>query len=621
MSAAEAGWLERILARRFSTASPGIRCLDNCSSAKPFSIFGPSVVQNRRSSIKMHQCGSRSVFLFVSRVPLAPPVLRIFATEGPRRIVKTASHFSFSPALGEFMLTKFHLRKTVSAVLTIAAWATIPMFAANFALAQPAVGPKAAPPITPAPATGGSGSAATGAPAGTDPAAATAAAQKTPTEWLIENSVAKGTANTPQYQDITDAIIRFKNGDMPGARDLLRQARQKSQNKLPPVEVMIAKLLAVSNQPGPARAELERAVIADSKDPEPYLLFAEAALQDHRITDAAALLAKAKSVSDAYTDNLTRKRDFDIRINAAIANVYQAREQWEDAAKFLDAWLKIDPDNASAHQQMGRTLFQQGKANEARNEFAAAVKIDKNAVNPDIFLAQLYEEHKDHANAKKSVDAAIRMNPNDANVYLAAARWALATNQLADAQKFADSALKIKPDSVDAMISRGTIARMQGDLKTAESKLQEASMQAPGNLDASNQLALVLIEQDDPAKKVRAEQIAQNNMKMTTDGNRFSPEALTTAAWILYRQGRMAEAQQAMGRVLQTGQLSQDGAYYLARILEDGNRIDDALKLLQTAIDSPSPFAQRDKAAELLSALKAKQKEQASSKSGDSDKK
>jgi tetratricopeptide (TPR) repeat protein len=436
----------------------------------------------------------------------------------------------------------------------------------------------------------------------------------------IGNSVSKDTANTPQYQDVTDAIIRFRNGDMPGARDLLRQARQKSQNKLPLVEVMIAKLLAISNQPGPARAELERAVIADSKDPEPYLLFAEAALQDHRITDAAALLTKAKSVADAYTDNLTRKRDFDIRINAAIANVYQAREQWEDAAKFLDAWLKIDPDNASAHQQMGRTLFQQGKANEARNEFAAAVKIDKNAVNPDIFLAQLYEP-KDHANAKKSVDAAIRLNPNDANVYLAAARWALATNQLADAQKFADSALKIKADSVDAMIARGTIARMQNDLKTAEQKLQDASMQAPGNLDASNQLALVLIEQDDPAKKARAEQIAQNNLKMTTDGNRFSPEALTTAAWILYRQGRMAEAQQAMSRVLQTGQLSQDGAYYLARILEDGNRIDDALKLLQTAIDSPSPFAQRDKAAELLSTLKAKQKEQASSKGVDADKK
>ncbi len=190
-----------------------------------------------------------------------------------------------------------------------------------------------------------------------------------------------------------------------------------------------------------------------------------------------------------------------------------------------------------------------------------------------------------------------------------------------DAEAYADQALKIKPDSVDAKIARGTIARMNNDLKTAEQKLQEASMEAPGNLDASNQLALVLIDQDDPAKKARAEQIAQNNLKMTTEGNRFSPEALTTAAWILYRQGRMAEAQAAMGRVLQTGQLSQDGAYYLARILQDTNRIDDAVKLLQTAVDTPSPFAQRDKAAELLQEMKSKQRDQANNKGADSEKK
>jgi len=346
------------------------------------------------------------------------------------------------------------------------------------------------------------------------------------------------------------------------------------------------------------------------------LLFAEAALQDHRITDAAALLSKAKQVADAYSDNLTRKRDFDIRVNAAIAAVAIAREQWDLAAKYLDAWLKIDPDNASAHQQLGRTLFQQGKKNEARNEFAAAVKADKNAVNPDILMAQLYEEHNDSKSAKESVAAAIRLNPNDANVYLAAARWALATSQLKDAANYADQALKIKPDSVDAKIARGTIARMNGDLKTAEQRLQEASMEAPGNLDASNQLALVLIEQDDPSKKARAEQIAQNNLKLTTEGNRFSPEVLTTAAWILYKQGRMEQAQAAMGRVLQTGQLSQDDAYYLANILQDANRIDDAVKLLQTASESKSPFAQREKSAELLRTLKSKQTTESSGAKG-----
>ncbi len=517
------------------------------------------------------------------------------------------------------MSTSLRSRKTISNILAIAtSFAILVALVGNVGAQQPTP-PRTSPPAggtgaAGAPTIGGGSSAATGVPAGTDPAAT---AQKSLTEVLIGNAVSKNTADSPQYQDVTDAIIRFRNGDLENARKLLTTARQKSQNKLPPVEVMVAKLFALSNQAAPARQELERAVIADPKDPEPYLLFAEAALQDRRITDAASLLSKAKQVADAYSENQTRKRDFDIRINAAIAAVAIAREQWDLAAQFLNEWLKLDQDNASAHQQLGRTLFQQGKKDEARNEFAAAVKADKNAINPDILMAQLYEEHKDRDSAKKSIAAAIRLNPSDANVYLAAARWALATNQRNDAATYADQAIKLKPDSIDAKITRGTIARMNGDLKTAEKNLQEASMEAPGNLDASNQLALVLIEQPEQSKKDRAEQIATNNLKLTTDGNRFSPEVFTTAAWVLYRQGKKDQAQAVLGKVLQTGQLSQDGAYYLANILQDANRIDDAVKLLQSAIDSPAPFAQRDKAAELLATLKSKQKESTSEKTSD----
>jgi tetratricopeptide (TPR) repeat protein len=97
--------------------------------------------------------------------------------------------------------------------------------------------------------------------------------------------------------------------------------------------------------------------------------------------------------------------------------------------------------------------------------------------------------------------------------------------------------------------------------------------------------------------------------KMTTEGNRFSPEAFTTAAWVLYRQGRVNEATQVMNRVLQTGQLSQDGAYYLARILSDQKQTENAIKLLDTALAAPAPFAQRDKAAELRTQLQKELKD------------
>lgn len=43
------------------------------------------------------------------------------------------------------------------------------------------------------------------------------------TEWLIKDSVSEGTANSPQYSQVTEAVTRFTNGDVNAVRDLLTQ--------------------------------------------------------------------------------------------------------------------------------------------------------------------------------------------------------------------------------------------------------------------------------------------------------------------------------------------------------------------------------------------------------------
>jgi tetratricopeptide (TPR) repeat protein len=114
-----------------------------------------------------------------------------------------------------------------------------------------------------------------------------------------------------------------------------------------------------------------------------------------------------------------------------------------------------------------------------------------------------------------------------------------------------------------------------------------------------------LVESKDPAKQKQAAEYAAINMRATTQGNQFSPEAFTTAAWVNYCLGNITEAEKIMNQVLQTQRLSQDGAYYLARILTDRKETDKAILVLEQAISTPSPFAQRDKSAELLKKLTA----------------
>ncbi|HTQ38475.1 MAG TPA: tetratricopeptide repeat protein [Pirellulales bacterium] len=425
-------------------------------------------------------------------------------------------------------------------------------------------------------------------------------------DWLIGNSVSD--ASSPQYQEVNDAITRFRNQDISGARELLSRVREKNP-KIPPVEVMMARLWAAAGQFNNVHAELEKAVMAYPNDPDAYLYFSELALAEHRVTDAESDLLQAKSLIEKISESSKRKRNFDIRLNSGLAAVAENRNQWETALPYLKSWMDLDPDNALVHARMGRTLFELGKPKEAYNEYEAAQKIDSKSINPYIALAGLYEQAKDHDNATKSISYAVQKNPKDPVVQLQAARWGMATNQLNEAQKYADAALKIDPKSLDAKILLGEIARITGDLTTAETLLEQAVAQAPLNIEASNQLALVLIEQNDKDKKDRAQQIAELDLRATTQGDRANPEIAATYAWVLYKLGDTAKAEEILNKVLATGSISPDTAFYVGKILQDRGKTDVAINVLEQALTSPAPFAQRQATAELLSQLK-KEKEQ-----------
>jgi predicted Zn-dependent protease len=487
----------------------------------------------------------------------------------------------------------------------LAASGLILAVAASAAFAQPAGGQ---------PATGGT----TGS----------AASQPDPKQQVAEfllSSISPG-SEAARYTDVMDAITRALNNDGAGAQALLEKAA-KNNPKLPPSEVMIARLLLRLGQPGPGRTELEKAVVAHPKDPEAYLLFAEGALQDGRVTDAAALLSAAQPLIKDYNESQKRKTYFDSHLAADLTAVAVARaaagsnDEWSTAVDRAKEWVKADPDSAQAHQQLGRALFKQMATNDyatkALNEFRTAAEKDKNATQPYIVLAQLYEEAGKDDDAKTSIGYALQQSGKDLNVNLQASNWALSTStqankRLDDAQKYAEAAMAVDPKSLDAKVLRAVIARLKGDLTTAEKLLRDVVEQAPGNVAANNQLALVLIEladqKNDQSKRDQAKQYAENNMLRTTQGNQFSPEVFATYAWVLYKSGEKEKAGPYLDKVLATRQLTPDMAYYVGKILQDSGKIDEAIKFLETAAKTAAPFAQREATNKLLAELQ-KQKE------------
>ncbi len=131
---------------------------------------------------------------------------------------------------------------------------------------------------------------------------------------------------------------------------------------------------------------------------------------------------------------------------------------------------------------------------------------------------------------------------------------------------------------------------MTRDYKTAEAQLDALYAKNPINFAVSNNLALVLAEQAEPAKKERALQLAMLNFNNNKQNQQLAVEAAATLGWTYYKAGKLAEAEQALQAVIQSNQLTPDSAFYVAKVLSDRGRNADALNIVNVALQTPVFF-------------------------------
>lgn len=414
------------------------------------------------------------------------------------------------------------------------------------------------------------------------------------------DAAASAAQSEEKNQDLVDALARFRNQDFAGAQQLIKEAVSKGRD-LPPAQLILAEWFTQANQTQAARVSLERAVTEDPADPEVYVVMSDLALREGRFTEAELALDKATAVLQGFAKSARRKQMLIPRVHANLAAVSEWREAWTKAEEHLAAWLKFDPSSAVAMQRMGRVLFAQGKREEALEQFRAAANLDKTALNPDALMGRLYEQVSERDKAQASMDAAVKAAPADLKTQLIVAQWALETGQLAVAQKHADAALQIDASSPEARQVRGTVALFQRDYRIAEDCFQALLIQTPASFVASNNLAVALCLQDDEAKKRRALEYAQVNVRQYPR----QAEAYSTIGWILYDMGQRDEAEKALRTAASSGTVSRDTAYYLARLDIDRDRKVEAKVILESALKATGPFMFRKEAEDLLAQLTA----------------
>jgi tetratricopeptide (TPR) repeat protein len=402
--------------------------------------------------------------------------------------------------------------------------------------------------------------------------------------------------------EIGAAVERFKAGDTDGALKLFKQAASKDPD-LPPAYILMAELFAQSKQAGPAREALQRAAAESPDDPEAYICLGDIALGDGRLTEADLLYSRADRAFGALKSSPKREKVLKPRLLAGRAGVAQARQNAASALKYLEAWTAIDPDNALAREKLAQALFEQNRPDETLAQLRIAAKLDHRLLTPEVSLALLCEAAGKREQAMHWITAALRAAPKDLNTLLAAARWALETGQKDEAGELTARALALDSKSLEAHLLQGTLDYLLKDYEAAEKHLLFVLQQSPTQSVALDNLALALCEQDDEAKKRRALEYAQINIREHPE----RAEAYATLGRVMYHFGHLEEAEKALRAAATKGQISPDAAYCLARIDLATKRNDEAKQLLKAALRGRGLFMQRQEARALAEQIKAAQ--------------
>lgn len=314
--------------------------------------------------------------------------------------------------------------------------------------------------------------------------------------------------------------------------------------ELPRAHVRMYQFLIQLNQPAAARFQLELAIHDTPSDPEPYIILGEIALRERRIFEAKQDFNEAKRVLAAYT-NVDRKKILEQQVLSGFALLAEADKDWKLANGNAEKWIGGPDAMASDHL----TTLQ-----------VATIR--------DLENGKL-------ADAKAQAEAALRIEASDPKKY--------------------------SHSNVGRML-RGLVALWEKNWPEAEKYFQKIILENPNDFAARNNLALALVEQNDPDKRRRALTYAEANYRE----NKNSPDALSTLGWVRFRRHEFDQAGLALDQCLKAtgGTLTNDVATYLAYVLYHQDRKWQAREILEGILKSDQPFSMRPEAKELYEKVK-----------------
>jgi tetratricopeptide (TPR) repeat protein len=394
---------------------------------------------------------------------------------------------------------------------------------------------------------------------------------------------------------LTSAIQAFQQGNFGLCEQLLIEAAKDSKD-LPAVDLMLSRMLLNSGRYQDALVRLESYSRKNDKDAEAHASLGEVALRSGRFSDAWLQFREAMTLLPSSNLSKARKEDFTLRLTQLRAETAEGRGDFDAAKQLYEELQKLLPKSGYPLWSLGRLLVAQDKMDEGFDLLKKAKALTSDLPQPELQMANAIansgmEEEKRIKLAqewyKKSLLASETSGYQN---WFDFASWFLKVDRPEDARLLISKADKDFSSKPAMKFLDAFALRYLGKNQESELALSELLDETPGIPEAMDQLALLLIESPDQGKKVRAQQLAQSNLQRAPNYE----NAMATYAWIEYRLGNVAVANQVFGEILTRGTSNPQVCYYLGRWLDSMKAPEESVvQAYELAVQLPGYCVQR----------------------------
>jgi hypothetical protein len=389
--------------------------------------------------------------------------------------------------------------------------------------------------------------------------------------------------------EVNAAKEALRTGDAAKCRELLETVCKSLPDTPHPTVLFVGFLLEDRQEQSATDALAELSLDPEAKF-EAHFAFGRLAGKQGRWQDAWAhlLVAEQAPKPDRWSPEYWEAVQANVREVKSIVAI--GRRDWNVARRILLEVTGQRPQDPQVLRRLAICSFHLKDVPAAKDFFQKASTADDNDQLPvPVRLANLYLQ-TDSPDARQAAESLFKQACKDPGKPGQLARiqygaWLLGQNRAQDLLAVLQDAPFDESLAREQSYLLGLANRMLGDYLTAREHFMKLSNSEPGNIRISNQLALVLIEDEDDKSAARALEIALRN------ASRLQTEAtLGTLAWIRFRRGETDEAHKILNSLTRSSTVSRDVAFYYSQSLKAKGRGDEAEKMIQVVRKSAGPF-------------------------------